>query len=69
MRSPTQILHRTVSVNVFKGEEVEQALEEVVMQRQFTVQVGGRVRARPPPPSILSPLSPPCYLSLRLSRG
>ena len=39
MCAPTQILYRTVSVNVFKGEEVEQALEEVVMQRQFTVQV------------------------------
>ena len=69
MRAPTQILHRTVSVNVFKGEEVEQALEEVVMQRQFTVQVGGGMRARPPPLSILSPHPPPCYLSLHLSRG
>ena len=55
MRSPTQILHRTVSVNVFKGEEVEQALEEVVMQRQFTVQVGGGVRA---PPCCLLPVLP-----------
>ena len=36
-----QILHRTVSVNVFKGEDVALALEEIVPQRQYTVQVTG----------------------------
>lgn len=34
-----QILHRTVALNVMKGEDVESSLEEVVKQRQFTVQV------------------------------
>ena len=36
-------------MNVFKGDEVEQALEEVVMQRQFTVQVseGDSLALRP----------------------
>ncbi|KAG1672919.1 hypothetical protein FOA52_012364 [Chlamydomonas sp. UWO 241] len=34
----TQVVHRTVSVNVLRGDEVESSMEEIVMQRQFTVQ-------------------------------
>lgn len=34
-----QVLHRTVSVNVLQGDAVEMSMEEVVLQRQFTVQV------------------------------
>ncbi|GAX82531.1 hypothetical protein CEUSTIGMA_g9958.t1 [Chlamydomonas eustigma] len=34
----TQILHRTVSVNILNGDSVELGMEEVVMQRQYTVQ-------------------------------
>jgi len=34
----TQVLDRTVSISVLKGEEVVQGLEEVVPARQFTVQ-------------------------------
>lgn len=33
----TQILYRTVALNVLKGEEVLQSLEEVVAYRQYTV--------------------------------
>lgn len=36
-----QVIDRTVSINVFKGEVLEDSLEEVVQYRQFTVQVGG----------------------------
>ncbi len=35
-----QVLHRTVTINVFEGEDVVECLEEVVLQRQFTAQVG-----------------------------
>ncbi|MEW5306851.1 MAG: hypothetical protein WDW36_009289 [Sanguina aurantia] len=34
----TQVIDRTVSINVFKGEVLEDSLEEVVQYRQFTVQ-------------------------------
>eukprot|EP00195_Chlamydomonas_chlamydogama_P005377 CAMPEP_0202890652 /NCGR_PEP_ID=MMETSP1392-20130828/992_1 /ASSEMBLY_ACC=CAM_ASM_000868 /TAXON_ID=225041 /ORGANISM="Chlamydomonas chlamydogama, Strain SAG 11-48b" /LENGTH=373 /DNA_ID=CAMNT_0049574267 /DNA_START=80 /DNA_END=1201 /DNA_ORIENTATION=+ len=34
----TQIIDRTVSISVLKGEEVEQSIEEVVPYRQYTVQ-------------------------------
>ncbi len=38
-------MHRTVSVNVLCGDDVEQSVEEVVMQRQFTVQVRERAHS------------------------
>ncbi|MEW5318776.1 MAG: hypothetical protein WDW38_009968 [Sanguina aurantia] len=33
-----EVIDRTVSINVFKGEVLEDSLEEVVQYRQFTVQ-------------------------------
>ena len=38
-RPELQILYRTVSINVLKGDDVEQSVEEVVPYRQYTVQV------------------------------
>lgn len=37
---PMQVLYRTVSINVFKGEDVQDSIEEVVPYRCLTEMEG-----------------------------